>query len=80
MEQKPDINEELTPEARRRADEEIKARRAKRKRRTAGRTVALVIVWLVVIAAVVFLTLFIASKIGEFDSISDMLEFIKNEI
>jgi len=36
-----------------------------------------IIIWLVIIAVVIFLTLFISSRIGEFDSIADMIRFIR---
>ena len=39
-----------------------------------------IIIWLVIIAVVVFVTLFLAARIGEFDSIMDMLNWIKDQI
>ena len=35
--------------------------------------------WIIVIVIVVFLTLFLSSKIGEFDSIRDMMRFIYSQ-
>ena len=37
----------------------------------------IVIIWLIVIAAVIFVTLFLASRIGQFESIGDMLNYIR---
>ena len=48
----------------------------KRKKRVLLR----LIIWLVIIAGVIFLTLFLAARIGEFDSIMDMLNWIKDQI
>lgn len=39
-----------------------------------------VIIWLVVIAAIVFLTLYLSAKIGQFDSIPDLLDYIKAQV
>jgi len=39
-----------------------------------------IVIWLVIIAAIIFLTLFLAARIGEFDSIMDMLNWIKEQI
>lgn len=42
-------------------------------------TLLKVIIWLVVIALVIFLTLFLASKIGQFDSIMEMIRWIMDQ-
>lgn len=38
-----------------------------------------ILIWVVVIAAVIFVTLFLASKIGQFDSIMEMIRWIMNQ-
>ena len=53
-----------------------------RKKRKRSRTLKMIIkigVWCIIILVVLFLTLFLSSKIGEFDSIADMLRFIRNQ-
>jgi cell division septal protein FtsQ len=52
----------------------------KKKKSRALRTILKVIIWIVVIAIVVFLTLFLTSKIAEFDSITEMLEYIRDQL
>ncbi|MCL1830420.1 MAG: hypothetical protein FWG21_03220 [Oscillospiraceae bacterium] len=39
-----------------------------------------IVIWLVIIAAIVFLTLFLAARIGEFNSIMEMIDWIKDQI
>lgn len=48
----------------------------KRKKRVLLR----IVIWLVIIAVIIFVTLFLAARIGEFDSIMDMLDWIKDQI
>ncbi len=48
----------------------------RKKNRSALKKAAIVLLWLAAIAAVVFLVLFIASRIGQFDSIGAMLNYI----
>jgi len=38
-----------------------------------------IIFWAIIIIIVIFLTLFLSSKIGEFESISDMMRFIRSQ-
>ena len=52
--------------------EKIKKEEKKRKRKR----VLVFILWLVLVAVFAFLMLFLSSRIGEFDSIRDMLNFI----
>jgi cytoskeletal protein RodZ len=49
----------------------------KKKKGRAGKTVLKVVIWIIIIAAAIFLTLYLASKIGEFESIGDMLNYIR---
>ena len=50
--------------------------RAKRKREKPGRGLLKVIIWIAVIAAVIFLTLILSYRIAGFDSLADMINFI----
>ena len=52
----------------------------KKKKGRVGRTILKIIIWIVVIVVVVFLTLFLTSRIAEFDSIMDMLEYIRDQL
>ena len=52
----------------------------KKKKKHVGRTILKIIIWIVVILIVVFLTLFLTSRIAEFDSILDMLEYIRGQL
>lgn len=45
-----------------------------------GRRIVTFIVWIVVVLAVAIAVLYIASRIGEFESISAMLDFISSEL
>jgi len=38
-----------------------------------------IIFWVIIIIVVIYLTLFLSSKIGEFESISEMLRFIRSQ-
>ena len=49
----------------------------KKKKGNALITFLKIIMWLVIVAGVIFLTLFLTSRIAEFDSIMDMLETIR---
>lgn len=49
----------------------------KKKKRPAWKVVLIVLIWLVVIAAVIFVTLFLASRIAQFESIGAMLNYIR---
>ncbi len=46
----------------------------------AGKTFLKVIVWILVIAFILWLTLFLSAKIAKFENIPAMLEFIKSQI
>lgn len=48
----------------------------KRKKRVLLR----IIIWIVIIAVVVFLTLYLAARIADFNSIMEMIDWIKNQI
>ncbi len=48
----------------------------KKKRRSVIKKIAIAILWVAAIAVVAFLVLFIASKVGQFNSIGDMLDYI----
>jgi len=50
----------------------------KRKGRALG-TLLRVVLWIIVVCIVIFLTLFLASRIGEFNSILDMLDYIRGQ-
>lgn len=51
----------------------------KKKKNRVGITILKVVIWIIVIAVAIFLTLYFASKIGEFNSIGDMLNYIKSQ-
>ena len=64
-------------------DAEVKEKkrdRSEKRQRNAVRAVMKVILWVCVIALLIFLTLFLSSRIAEFDSITDMLRFISGNI
>jgi len=65
-------NKEAAESDRRLKEEEIKKEEKKRKRRR----VLVFILWVLIVAGFAFLMLFLSSRIGEFDSIRDMLNFI----
>ena len=50
----------------------------KRKKSAAGAIIRLLI-WILIIALGIFLTLFLAARIGEFESIPAMLEYIRGQ-
>lgn len=51
-----------------------------KKKGKGGKIALKIVIWVVVIAAVIFLTLFLASKIANFESIGDMIDWIKEQI
>lgn len=55
---------------------------APKKRKKGGplKTLLKVLLWVVVIAAVVFLTLFLVSRIGPFGSIGKLFEYLQSQI
>ena len=55
-------------------------KKRKKKKGRAVRTVLKIIIWIIVIAVVIFLTLFLTSRIAEFDTILDMLEYIRGQL
>lgn len=57
----------------------IYRRQDKKKKRSPGKTALIIIIWIVVILVVIFLTLFLASKIGQFESIGAMLIWIRGQ-
>ena len=58
----------------------VKKEQQKKKNKTL-RGFLKVLIWLIVIAGVILLTLFLASKIGDgFDSIGDVVKYIRNEV
>lgn len=78
MDEKPVVNNtEAQPQSR--TAKQAESGKKKKKKKSAGKIVALVIIWAVVICVVIFLTLFFASKIGEFESIPAMLDYIKGQ-
>jgi cell division septal protein FtsQ len=52
----------------------------KKKKGRALRTILKIIIWIVVIGIVGFLTLFLTSRIAEFESIPAMLEYIRDQL
>jgi len=57
-----------------------KGKKVKKKRKkSAVGTVIKLLVWLLIIALGIFLTLFLAARIGEFESIPAMLEYIRGQ-
>lgn len=61
------------------AGEAQKPRQAKKKG-SALKTLLKVIIWLAVIAAVIFATLFLSAKIGHFDSIPALIDYIRAQV
>jgi len=59
-------------------DNKGKKGKKKRKKSAVG-TVIKLLVWLLIIALGIFLTLFLAARIGEFESIPAMLEYIRGQ-
>ncbi len=55
-------------------------RKDRKKKRSTVKKVVIVLVWIAVIAAIAFLVLFLASKIGQFDSIGSMIEYIRTQM
>jgi len=55
---------------------EIKREKSERTQRSIFKGLMKVIIWCLVIAVIVFLTLFLSARIAEFDSIGAMLSFI----
>ena len=54
---------------------ELEEKKKKEKRRKA----IVILIWVLLIAGFAFLTLFFASRIGQFDSIADMFNFIGDQ-
>jgi len=54
----------------------------KRKKKKANpiRFILKIVIWVVVIGIVVFLTLFLTSRIAEFESIGAMLQYIRGQL
>ena len=52
----------------------------KKKKGRVLRTILKIIIWIVVIAGVAFLTLFLTSRIAEFESIPAMLQYIRDQL
>ena len=50
-----------------------------KKGKEARRKTIVAILWILLIAGFAFLVLFLASRIGQFDSIADMFDFIKEQ-
>ncbi len=61
-------------------DEASLGQQPPKKKGKGGKLVLKIIIWLLVIGAVVFFTLFLAAKIGQFKSIGDMLRWIQGQI
>lgn len=59
--------------------EAVENKQPKKKNKTV-RLIVKILIWLVIIVGVIFLTLFLASKIGQFESIRAMLDFIRSEV
>lgn len=53
--------------------------RSEKKQRGAIRLVMKIVIWVCVIALLIFLTLFLSSRIAEFESIGAMLRFIRGQ-
>ena len=60
-------------------DEEEKEGMLTRIMKCLRRNLIRIIVWTVIVIIVIYLTLFLSSKIGEFESISDMMRFIRSQ-
>ena len=54
--------------------------RQSKKKGSALKTLLKVIIWLAVIALIIFVTLFLASKIGHFDSIPALIDYIRAQV
>jgi len=61
------------------ADEGETERKRKKRKSRAIKIALKIVIWCIIILIVVFLTLFLSSKIGEFESIADMLRFIRSQ-
>jgi len=57
--------------------EEDESAKAERKKKRVIKAIIKTVIWCIIIAIVIFLTFFLSSKIGEFDSIADMIRFIR---
>jgi len=55
-------------------------KKRKKKKGRAIRTILKIIIWIIVIGIVIFLTLFLTARIAEFDSIMDMLNYIRGQL
>ena len=55
-------------------------KKRKKKKGRVIRTILKIIIWIIVIAVVIFLTLFLTARIAEFDTILDMLEYIRGQL
>jgi len=55
-------------------------KKRKKKKGRVIKTILKIIIWIIVIAVVIFLTLFLTSRIAEFDTILDMLEYIRGQL
>ena len=51
----------------------------KKRKKSAARTILLLLLWILIIALGIYLTLFLAARIGEFESIPAMLEYIRGQ-
>ena len=58
--------------------EKPEERENKKKKKTVKKIIV-VVIWILVVALAIFLTLFIASKVGRFDTIADMLDYIRSQ-
>jgi len=59
------------------ANQEAESNKEKQKKSRLIRLIIKIVSWCIVIAIVIYLTLFLSSKIGEFDSIAEMMRFIR---
>ena len=55
-------------------------KKRKKKKKSVTGVILKILIWVVVIAVVIFLTLFLSSRIAEFESISAMLVYIREQL
>jgi len=76
---KEDTAEEVKPEedAAKTEPEQEEDPKEKKKQNETRRKLIIILIWILLIAGFAFLVLFLASRIGQFNSIADMFDFIK---
>jgi len=61
------------------AAKEQKREKSEKRQRSIFKGIMKIVIWVCVIALLIFLTLFLSSRIAEFDSIGDMIRYIRSQ-